>query len=129
LPWTDPVVLSSSVLVGWMVAAWLFNHLYKPAQQGRKVAYLTVASFVFLVIVLVSMLAPSKHGSAEKKSQARNAKSQTSTKRQIVNVQNYSGSNQRSFEPWDFEFVSDFVLRASDLPREKRCLLLQEDRQ
>jgi ABC-type uncharacterized transport system permease subunit len=62
LPWTDPVVLSSSILVGWMIAAWLFNHLYKPAQQGRKVAYLTVASFIFLLITLVSMLAPTRHG-------------------------------------------------------------------
>jgi hypothetical protein len=26
--------------------------LYKPAQQGRKVAYLTVASFVFLALVM-----------------------------------------------------------------------------
>src|SRR5690606_16971539 len=39
VPWTDPVILSSSFLMGWMAVAWLFNHLYKPAQQGRKVAY------------------------------------------------------------------------------------------
>lgn len=63
LPWTDPVVLSSSLLVGWMIAAWVFSLLYKPAQQGRKVAYLTVASFVFLLIALISVLAPTEHGS------------------------------------------------------------------
>jgi CDP-diglyceride synthetase len=62
IPWSDPVVVSSSLLVGWMLAAWLFSIFYKPAQQGRKVAYLTVASFVFLVIALVSILAPTEHG-------------------------------------------------------------------
>jgi ABC-type transport system involved in cytochrome c biogenesis permease subunit len=62
VPWSDPVVLSSSLLVGWMIAAWLFSVLYKPAQQGRKVAYLTVASFVFLLIALISILTPTQHG-------------------------------------------------------------------
>jgi ABC-type uncharacterized transport system permease subunit len=62
VPWTDPVVLSSSLLVGWMIVAWLFSVIYKPAQQGRKVAYLTVASFVFLVIALISILTPTQHG-------------------------------------------------------------------
>jgi hypothetical protein len=64
VPWTDPVVLSSSLLVGWMSAAWLFSMLYKPAQQGRKVAYLTVASFVFLVIALIAILTPTQHGNS-----------------------------------------------------------------
>jgi ABC-type uncharacterized transport system permease subunit len=65
VPWNDPVVLSSSFLMGWMTVAWLFNHLYKPAQKGRKVAYLTVASFLFLLIALVSILAPTKHGAKQ----------------------------------------------------------------
>ena len=65
VPWTDPVILSSSFLMLWMIVAWLFNHLYKPAQQGRKVAYLTVASFLFLVIALASILAPTRHGAKE----------------------------------------------------------------
>jgi len=55
VPWTDSVILSSAVLLGWLVAASLFEFTYKPAQQGRKVAYLTVASFVFLALVF-SML-------------------------------------------------------------------------
>jgi ABC-type uncharacterized transport system permease subunit len=62
LPWSDPVVVSSTFLVLWMLVAWLFNSLYKPAQQGRKVAYLTVASFVFLVIALIAVLADTQHG-------------------------------------------------------------------
>jgi hypothetical protein len=57
VPWTDSVVLSSAVLLLWLVAATLFEWLYKPAQQGRKVAYLTVASFVFLALVMAVLLA------------------------------------------------------------------------
>jgi ABC-type uncharacterized transport system permease subunit len=50
--WTDPGVLLSAVLFVWLAGASLFEALYKPARQGRKVAYLTVASFVFLAVVL-----------------------------------------------------------------------------
>jgi hypothetical protein len=57
VPWTDSVVLSSAVLLAWLLAATLFEWLYKPAQQGRKVAYLTVASFLFLALVMVMLLA------------------------------------------------------------------------
>jgi ABC-type uncharacterized transport system permease subunit len=53
VPWSDRVIVSSGVLLAWLLAATLFEVLYKPAQQGRKVAYLTVASFVFLVLVLL----------------------------------------------------------------------------
>ena len=41
----------------WLLAATTFEWLYKPAQQGRKVAYLTVASFVFLAVVMALVLA------------------------------------------------------------------------
>lgn len=54
--WTDPVVLSSGVLFAWLVAATLFEFFYKPARQGRKVAYLTLASFVFLAMALSFVL-------------------------------------------------------------------------
>ena len=56
VPWTDSVVISSAVLLVWLLAATLFEWLYKPAQQGRKVAYLTVASFLFLALVMVILL-------------------------------------------------------------------------
>jgi ABC-type uncharacterized transport system permease subunit len=56
VPWTDIVVVSSAVLLAWLVAASLFEWFYKPAQQGRKVAYLTVANFVFLAIVMALLL-------------------------------------------------------------------------
>ena len=50
LPWTDPVIWSSALMLAWLVAAAIFNAVYRPARRGRKVAYLTVVSFVFLVV-------------------------------------------------------------------------------
>jgi len=63
VPWTDSVVISSAALLVWLLAASLFEWLYKPAQQGRKVAYLTVASFLFLALVMAMLLVGgSQHG-------------------------------------------------------------------
>ncbi len=56
VPWTDPVVWSSGILLLWLIAALLFNRLYRPARSGRKVAYLTVASFIFLGLALAMAL-------------------------------------------------------------------------
>jgi hypothetical protein len=62
LPWSDPVVWSSGLLFAWLAAASVFNLLYKPARQGQKVAYLTVASFVFLGLALgVVLFSPTSH--------------------------------------------------------------------
>ncbi|WP_425617811.1 cytochrome C assembly protein [Anatilimnocola sp. NA78] len=68
VPWTDPVVITSLLLLAWLLAATIFEWTYKPAQQGRKVAYLTVASFGFLAIVMI-MLATgaSEHAPADAK--------------------------------------------------------------
>lgn len=67
LPWTDPVLLSSNITLAWLVCAAIFASVYKPARQGRKVAYLTVASFIFLVISLgVSLLVSTRHGSGDR---------------------------------------------------------------
>ena len=63
--WTDPVVLSLAAMMLWLVAAELFRLVYPAARRGRKVAYLTLASFGFLVIALVSlMLLDTVHGTA-----------------------------------------------------------------
>jgi ABC-type transport system involved in cytochrome c biogenesis permease subunit len=56
LPWNDPIIWQSTGMFAWLLIAALFNAFYKPARQGRKVAYLTVASFVFLAIFLLSQL-------------------------------------------------------------------------
>ena len=45
--WTDPVVQSSAAMLLWLVAAEVFRLVYPAARRGRKVAYLTLASFVF----------------------------------------------------------------------------------
>ena len=50
--WTDSLVVSSGVLLLWLIAASAFEYFYKPARQGRKVAYLTIASFIFLALVI-----------------------------------------------------------------------------
>ena len=62
MPWSDPVVWSSGLLLLWLAAAMLFNAVYRPARQGRKVAYLTLASAGFLLLVLaVTRLVPNEH--------------------------------------------------------------------
>ena len=52
LPLEGGVVISSAILLCWLMTVLLFEYFYKPARQGRKIAYLTVASFVFLALVL-----------------------------------------------------------------------------
>lgn len=62
VPWTDPIVIASLATMLWLTAATLFNLFYRPARQGRKVAYLTVASFLLLAGSLaLSLLLPSEH--------------------------------------------------------------------
>lgn len=51
--WSDPVVWTSGILFLWLVVAVIFSLIYQPARQGRKVAYLIVASFFFLVLELI----------------------------------------------------------------------------
>ena len=62
--WTNPVVWSSAVLLAWLVASLGFQRLYRPARHGRKVAYLVLASFVFLIVELVIVLGVN-HGTKE----------------------------------------------------------------
>ena len=51
--WSDPVVWSSGVLFLWLLTVSIFNFCYKPSRQGRKVAYLVMTSFLFLVLELM----------------------------------------------------------------------------
>ena len=62
VPWSDPVVWSSTVTLLWLAVAFVFATLYKPARQGRKVAYLTVTSCAFLVFSLGVGLFFTEHG-------------------------------------------------------------------
>jgi ABC-type uncharacterized transport system permease subunit len=68
IPWSDPVIWTSALMFAWLAAAAVFNALYRPARRGRKVAYLTVASFVFLVVALaVFFLVDSQHGTKNRR--------------------------------------------------------------
>jgi ABC-type uncharacterized transport system permease subunit len=55
LPWNDPVVLSLAAMLAWLIIAEVFRLVYPAARQGRKVAYLTIAAFVFLLLVLATV--------------------------------------------------------------------------
>jgi ABC-type uncharacterized transport system permease subunit len=62
LDWSDPVVLSTWLMFFWLLSAVVLSTFHRPVRQGRRVAYLTVASFVFLVMMLaVGLLAESRH--------------------------------------------------------------------
>ena len=50
LAWSDPVIWTSAVLLGWLLIVVTFNLLYRPVRQGRKVSYLVVFCFVFMVL-------------------------------------------------------------------------------
>jgi ABC-type transport system involved in cytochrome c biogenesis permease subunit len=59
----DPVVLSSTLMIAWLLAALVLNLVYRPARAGHKVAYLTVATFAFVAITLtVILIHGSQHG-------------------------------------------------------------------
>ena len=47
------MIWSSAILFVWLLVVVAVNFIYKPAQQGRKAAYLMVSSFLFLVLELV----------------------------------------------------------------------------
>jgi ABC-type transport system involved in cytochrome c biogenesis permease subunit len=62
LDWTDPVVLGTLLMFCWLVVSGGVSALYKPAREGRKVAYLTMLSFVFLICLLtVGFFFETKH--------------------------------------------------------------------
>ena len=66
LPWSDPLVLATMGMFVWLLISVGVGAVYRPARAGRKVAYLTVVSFVFLVIALSVMLfMNTQHGGAK----------------------------------------------------------------
>ena len=50
--WSNPVVWSTAILLVWLLSISIISVSYQPARQGRKVAYLVVSSFLFLVFEL-----------------------------------------------------------------------------
>jgi len=61
--WIDPVILGSGVLFLWMAFSLLCESFCRPAREGRRVAYVTLTSFVFLGFVLCLVLL-GQHGIA-----------------------------------------------------------------
>lgn len=59
--WIDGGVLLSSLLLVWLIAATLLEHLYPPAKQGRKAVYLTLASLGFFILAMIGVL-NTEHG-------------------------------------------------------------------
>ena len=79
LPWYDPVVLTSAMMFLWLFAAEMFRLTYRPARRGCKVAYLNLASFVFLAVALITLsLIDTRHGPARSPDAARPAASRGS---------------------------------------------------
>jgi len=63
LLWFDPLVLFTHLTFTWLLVATVVGAFYRPARQGRKVAYLTLVSMVFLLLVLgVMLLGKTQHG-------------------------------------------------------------------
>ena len=52
IAWSNPVIWSSGILFSWLLLVSVFNFFYQPSRQGRKIAYLVIASFLFLVLEL-----------------------------------------------------------------------------
>ncbi len=62
LLWTDPVIISTWLMLLWLVLAALMAKFPRLSHHGRKVAFLTLASFIFLVIMLTAgLLMDSRH--------------------------------------------------------------------
>jgi ABC-type uncharacterized transport system permease subunit len=81
VPWSDPIIWRTGLMLLWLLAAALFSAVYRPARSGRKVAYLTVASFAFLAASLgVQLLLPSEHGAAASERQ------KTENRKQKTNI-------------------------------------------
>ncbi len=50
IAWHDPVVWSSAILLTWLLIALVTNLLFRKDREGRKVSYLVMFCFVFLLI-------------------------------------------------------------------------------
>src|SRR3954447_8141196 len=86
--WADPVVVSLAAMLVWLIAAEPFRLIYPAARQGRKVAYLTLASFVFLVIALASFaLLDNVHGPNRRESRHAQEPAPSNPKSAIRNPQ------------------------------------------
>ena len=97
LQWTDSVVVSLGAMTLWLAGAELFRWLYPAARRGRKVAYLTVAALVFLILTLATFtLDDSFHQGA----QARAAPSPHGKRPHIATLRSSVTSSRSGGRPW-----------------------------
>jgi len=75
VPWHDPVVLSTFCMFGCLLAASLAGVFYRPTRAGRKVAYLTVASFLVLLVAMSTIFSVgTQHGGRQTKLESSHAR-------------------------------------------------------
>lgn len=66
LAWDDPLVLITLLMFVWLAIAASFGAWYRPARQSRRVVYLTLVSFIFLILALaVGLFLPTRHGAQQ----------------------------------------------------------------
>lgn len=99
LPWSDPVVWSSGMMLCWLIAAAGFNLIYRPARQGRKVAYLTVASFGFLAFALAVFLLVDTEHAPERLEQRRSPTSARASGKLAIVLANERSASCRAAVP------------------------------
>lgn len=73
IPWSDPIILATTGMFAWLALSTLAGWFYRPAREGNKVVYLTLVSFVFLLIALASSLFFNSRHSGAKPSDRRAA--------------------------------------------------------
>jgi len=67
VPWCDPLVLSTQAMFLWLLAALVLAKISNHVRAGRKVVYLTVASFVFLIVALgAGLFLNTEHGGSRR---------------------------------------------------------------
>ena len=63
LPWTDPLIVATMAMLGWLLAALALAGSGKRLTAGRRVAFATIISFLFLVVVVAALVSGlSEHG-------------------------------------------------------------------
>lgn len=65
IPWTDDGIIFSGFLFAWLLSAALVEFVYAPASRGRKIAYLTLASFGFLLLAMFGVLSGTHSGDSQ----------------------------------------------------------------
>ena len=126
LPWTDPVILGTWLMFFWLLVAVVLGAVYPSARKGHKVAYLTVASFVFLVIVLITgLLTESRHWGRGARGVGREVKVDdrmqieickweiANCRMQITNCKLQVGPREEQFSIFNFQFSIVAVSPAS----------------